>query len=108
MLVYHQKAVETHCDLFRCSRVERFCYQQADIRSQQQIQQDLGTTRLQIEGVTTHVTLLQSQGGKQQQVALLQAQLSGLQQHYSQWQNALAQLELVEAQNVNFLRIAQP
>jgi tyrosine-protein kinase len=82
--------------------------QQDDIRSQQQIQQDLNTTRLQIDGVTTHITLLQSQGGKQSQIAVLQAQLSGLQQHYSQWQNALAQLELAEAQDGDFLRIAQP
>ncbi len=82
--------------------------QQDDIRSQQQIQQDLDTTRLQIDGITTQITLLQSQGGKQQRVAVLQAQLSGLQQHYSQWQNALAQLELTEAQDGDFLRIAQP
>ncbi len=81
--------------------------QQDDIRSQQQLQQDLDTTRSQIDGVTTHITVLQSQGGKQQQVAVLQAQLSGLQQHYSQWQNALAQLELAEAQDGDFLRIAQ-
>ncbi len=82
--------------------------QQDDIRSQQQIQQDIDTTRLQIAGVTTQITTLQGQGGKPQQVAILQAQLTGLQQHYSQWQNALAQLELAEAQNSNFLRIAQP
>lgn len=82
--------------------------QQDDVRSQQQIQQDLNTTRLQIDGITTQITTLQGQGGKQSQIAVLQAQLSGLQQHYSQWQNALAQLELTEAQNGDFLRVAQP
>src|SRR5947199_6186973 len=51
--------------------------QQDDIRSQQQIQQDLNTTRLQIDGITTHITTLQGQGGKQQQVAVLQAQQPG-------------------------------
>src|SRR5947209_2470257 len=81
--------------------------QQDDIRSQQQIQQDLDTTRLQIDGVTTHITTLQGQGGKPQQIAVLQSELTGLQQHYSQWQNALAQLELAEAQDGDFLRIAQ-
>lgn len=82
--------------------------QQDDVRSQQQIQQDLDVTRLQIDGITTQITTLQGQGGKQTQIAVLQAQLNGLQQHYSQWQNALAQLELTEAQDGDFLRIAQP
>src|SRR5207244_9864063 len=45
---------------------------------------------------------------KQAQVGILQVQLSGLQQHYNQWQTLLAQLELTEAQNDNFLRIVQP
>ena len=39
---------------------------------------------------------------------VLHAQLSGLQQHYTQWQTALAQLELANAQSGSFLIIVQP
>ena len=82
--------------------------QQDNSRSQQQIQQDLDATRQQIDATTRKIAALQAQKGSQQaQLLLLQAQLSGLQQHYSQWQTALAQLELTQAENGNFLRIAQ-
>ncbi len=82
--------------------------QQDNSRSQQQIQQDLDATRQQIDATTSKIAALQAQKGSQQaQLLLLQAQLSGLQQHYSQWQTALAQLELTQAENGNFLRIAQ-
>ncbi len=46
--------------------------------------------------------------GNQGQIALLQVQLSGLQQRYNQWQTALAQLELEQAQSGNPLQVAQP
>lgn len=77
-------------------------------RSLQQVQQDLNATRKQIDAVTGQITSLQAQGDKQVQIAILQAQLTGLQDHYSQWQTLLAQLELSAAQSGNFLRIAQP
>jgi Mrp family chromosome partitioning ATPase/capsular polysaccharide biosynthesis protein len=43
----------------------------------------------------------------QAQISALQTQLSDLQQHYSEWQTILAQLELTEAQNSDFLRVVQ-
>ena len=82
--------------------------QQDDNRSQQQIQQDLDSTQQQIAGLTGQLTSLQAQSGKQSQIAILEAQLSGLQQHYNQWQTLLAQLELAEAQSGDFLRVVQP
>jgi Mrp family chromosome partitioning ATPase/capsular polysaccharide biosynthesis protein len=82
--------------------------QQEDNQSQQQIQQDLNNTRQQINNITAQIETLKAAGGNPGKVAVLQTQLSGLQQHYSQWQTVLAQLELAEAQNGNFLRIAQP
>ena len=81
--------------------------QQDNSRSQQQIQQDLANTRQQIDTITTQIVTLQAQGGKAAQIAVLQAQRDGLQQHYSQWQTSLAQLELTDAQNENFLRLVQ-
>jgi Mrp family chromosome partitioning ATPase/capsular polysaccharide biosynthesis protein len=82
--------------------------QQDNTRSQQQIQQDLTATRLQINTITNQLVALQAQGKSGVQVVALQGQLNGLQQHYNQWQAILAQLELTEAQNENFLHIAQP
>src|SRR5258708_168943 len=81
--------------------------QQVNSRSQQQIQQELDTTRQQIDATTAKLATLQANGGNQAQVDVLQAQLSGLQQQYSQWQSTLAQLVSTEAQNVDFLRIVQ-
>jgi tyrosine-protein kinase len=80
---------------------------QDNSRAQQQIQQDLIITRQQIDTVTTQLAGIRATGGNSAQIAVLQAQLNGLQQHYSQWQSALAQLELTEAQNTNFLRVVQ-
>ena len=77
-------------------------------RSLQQVQQDLDTTRKQIDTLTSQINSLQAQGGKDAQIALLQAQISGLQSHYTQWQTLLAQLELTAAQSGDFLRVAQP
>jgi len=82
--------------------------QQDNAQAQQQIQQNLDQTSQQIDDTTTKISALHANGGKQGQIALLQAQLSGLQQHYSQWQTALAQLELSQAQNANPLRVTQP
>lgn len=82
--------------------------QQDNSQSQQQIQQDLISTRHQIDSTTTQIAALQAQSGNQAQRAVLQAELTGLQQHYSQWQTVLAQLELTQAQSGDFLRVAQP
>jgi Mrp family chromosome partitioning ATPase/capsular polysaccharide biosynthesis protein len=106
--------------------------EQTNSKSQQQLQQDLDATQQKIDAITAQVGQLQTQetallqqlqGQKgtpqnQQQVkdeaavhaqiAVLQTQLTRLQEHYTQWQTALAQLELTEAQSGNFLFIAQP
>jgi Mrp family chromosome partitioning ATPase len=78
--------------------------------AQKQIQQNLDQTSQQINDVTTKISALQAKAGNQGQIALLQAQLSGYQQHYSQWQSALAQLELTQAQaqSGDILLVAQP
>lgn len=81
--------------------------QQQNAQAQQQIQADLASTRQQINVVTTEISSLSGQPGKASQLAVLQAQLSGLQQHYSQWQAALAQLELTQAQSGDLLLIVQ-
>src|SRR6266567_1949944 len=81
--------------------------QQNNAQAQQQIQQNLDQTSQQLNDTTTKIAALRAKGGDQGQVAPLQIQLSGLQQRYSQWQNALAQLELAQAQNGNPLRVAQ-
>jgi capsular exopolysaccharide synthesis family protein len=81
--------------------------QQKNEQAQQQIQADLINTRQQINVVTKEIASLSGQPGKASQLADSQAQLSGLQQHYSQWQSALAQLELTQAQSGNFLLIVQ-
>src|SRR6266702_928053 len=80
---------------------------QENSQSQQQIQQDIEQTRQQIDVLTSKISALQAKGGNQEQIALLQTQLSGLQQHYDQWQTALAQLELAQAQSGDFLRVVQ-
>lgn len=82
--------------------------QQENTQSQQQIQQDLEATGQNIDLITSQISALQAKEGNQAKIAVLQAQLNGLQQHYSQWQTLLAQLELTQAQNGDFLRIAQP
>jgi Mrp family chromosome partitioning ATPase/capsular polysaccharide biosynthesis protein len=76
-------------------------------REQQQLQQDLDATQRQIDATTNQIAALQAKEGKQAQIGVLQTQLSGLQQHYNQWQTTLAQLELTQAQNADFLRVAQ-
>ncbi len=81
--------------------------QQDNTQSQQQIQQELISTRQQIDNITTQIAALQAKRANQTQIAVLQAELAGLQQHYGQWQTVLAQLELTQAQSGDFLRVAQ-
>nr|HET6902794.1 AAA family ATPase [Ktedonobacteraceae bacterium] len=78
--------------------------QQVNAQSQQQIQQDLVQTQKQID----HVSAQLAAKGSDAQKSSLNAQLSALRGHYSQWQSLLAQVELTEAQSGNTLRIAQP
>lgn len=81
--------------------------QQQNVQSQQQIQQDLRLTQQQIVSISNQIATLKAERGEGAQVSILQAQLSSLQQHYTQWQSLLAQIELAEAQSGSFLFIAQ-
>ena len=81
--------------------------QQQNIQSQQQIQQDLNHTQQQIESVSGQITALRARNGNSAEISALQVELSSLQQHYTQWQSLLAQLELNQAQSGDFLLIAQ-
>ncbi len=82
--------------------------EQNDLQSQQQIQQDLQITQQQINTTITQIATLQANKGDPAKISTLKVLLSSLLQHYNQVQAALAQLELTEAQNSSFLRIAQP
>ena len=82
--------------------------EQDNNQSQQQIQQDLTSTQQRITSVTNQIAALQAQGGNQAHIGELQNQLHNLQQHYDQWETALAQLELTQAQSGNFLLLVQP
>lgn len=82
--------------------------QQDNTRGQQQLQQDLNTTQAQIDKLTNKIADLQAQSGTRGQIAAAQAELSGLQLHYNQGQTALAQLELIQSQNQDILRVVQP
>ena len=86
--------------------------QQNNSQSQQQIRQDLDATQAQIDSLTTQIdelksTALRKQKGTDAQIADLAAQQNGLQQHNTQLQSTLTQLELTEAENGNFLEVAQ-
>ena len=81
--------------------------QQNNHLAQQQLQQDLSSTQQQINAVSNQITALQGQGGNRGRIDVLQNQLNGLQQHYNQWETALAQLELTQAQSGDFLIVAQ-
>jgi Mrp family chromosome partitioning ATPase/capsular polysaccharide biosynthesis protein len=81
---------------------------QQNAKSLQQIEQDITTTNQQIGQVSSQIASLQSAGGHQAQVTVLQSQLSGLQQHYTQWQTLLSQLELNQAEGNDFLNVVQP
>lgn len=80
--------------------------QQSDQDAQGRIQQDLNTTLAKIDTTINQINALR--GKNPGRVAVLQYQLNNLQQHYTQWQTLLAQLELSQAQSGDFLRIAQP
>jgi capsular polysaccharide biosynthesis protein/Mrp family chromosome partitioning ATPase len=82
--------------------------QQENAQGQQQIEQNLRQTSQQIADTTTHISSLQAGRGNQSQIALLQTQLNGLEQRSNQWQTALAQLELTQAQDGNILQVVQP
>ncbi|GCE24581.1 hypothetical protein KDA_00650 [Dictyobacter alpinus] len=75
--------------------------QQEDKAAQQQLQQEITTTQHQIEAI-------KSQPASDTRGKGSSEQLTNLQQHYEQWQSALAQLELSQAQHSNFLLIVQP
>jgi len=77
-------------------------------QAQKQIQHNIDLTSATITTITATISALQAKGGNQGKVAVLQAQLTGLQQRYTQWQNVLAQLELSQAQGNNPLQVAQP
>ncbi len=82
--------------------------QQVNAQSQQQIQQDLQQTQKQIDSISAQLARLRTGKGSDAQISTLNAQLSTLHAHYTQWQSLLAQVELTEAQSGNTLRIAQP
>jgi Mrp family chromosome partitioning ATPase/capsular polysaccharide biosynthesis protein len=85
--------------------------QQVSNQAEQQIQDDLNSTQQQIEKITSQIVTLQATGGSAVQMAILQTRLVSLQQHSSQWQTLLEQLELAKAQSSqsnNFLSVVQP
>jgi tyrosine-protein kinase len=82
--------------------------QQVSVQAQQHIQDDLTQTQQQIAPIANQIDALQKAQGNSAKIAALQVQLIALQQHYSQVQAALVQLELTAVQNGNFLRVVQP
>ena len=94
---------------------------QQNAQSQQRLQQDIDATNKSISDVSTKITHaemkiadLTSQKGSQTLIAAsqlqitgLQSQLNSLQQHYSQDQILLTQLEMTSAQDRDFLDIVQ-
>jgi capsular exopolysaccharide synthesis family protein len=85
--------------------------QQVSNQAELQIQKELNSTQQQIEQLTTQIATLQATSGSPIQTAVLQTRLNSLQQHSTQWQMLLAQLELAKAQSSqsnNFLSVVQP
>lgn len=81
---------------------------QASVQALQQIQQDLDSTKQHIDTLLDQIAEEQGKSKKPPtQVASLQAQLSGWQQHYNQLQTAQAQLELFNVQDSHALQIFQ-
>jgi Mrp family chromosome partitioning ATPase/capsular polysaccharide biosynthesis protein len=94
---------------------------QQNTQSQQQLQQDSDATNksindvstkitnaeLKIAGLTAHKDARTLIAALQLQITGSQSQLNSLQQHYSQNQMLLTQLEMTEAQDGNFLYIVQ-
>lgn len=81
--------------------------QQKNAQSQEQIRQDLKQTQQQIASISSQIATLRAKNGDAAQISSLQVQLTSLQQHYTEWQSLLAQLELTQAQNGNFMFVAQ-
>jgi len=75
-------------------------------KGEQLMQQNIDQVSQQIATITAKISALQAQGGNQGQVALLQAQLSDLQQQDSQLHISLVQL--IQSQGGDYLRVAQP
>ena len=84
---------------------------QENTQAQQQIKQNIDTFSQQIDATTTQISALQTSegttGSNQGQIALLQVRLNALQQQYNQWQSALTQLDLSQAQSGNPLLVVQ-
>lgn len=89
--------------------------QQINTQSQQNIKQELNQTLQQIESISSNIANLNATAvatpnvtpSNNAQISTLQVKLTSLQQHYTQWQSLLAQLELTQAQSGRFLIIAQ-
>ena len=81
---------------------------QQNSQAQQNLQLNIDQTAKQINQTTAQISALQASKTDQTQISLLQAKLTGLQQQYSQWQSALAQLELSQAQSGKIMQITQP
>ncbi len=82
--------------------------QQVSNQAQQQMQNDLDRTQQQILPIASQIDELQRTQGSPAKIAALQEQLLSLQQHYSQVQAQLIQIELTDVQNGQFLRVVQP
>nr|MDQ2887832.1 Wzz/FepE/Etk N-terminal domain-containing protein [Chloroflexota bacterium] len=94
---------------------------QQNTQSQQQLQQDINSTNKSINDVSNNITNAElkiadstaqkdsrtSVAALQLQITGLQSQLNSLQQHNSQDQMLLTQLQITAAQDQNFLQIAQ-
>jgi Mrp family chromosome partitioning ATPase/capsular polysaccharide biosynthesis protein len=78
---------------------------QGDAAEQGQLEQDLDKTANQIATITDQINA--APASNQTQMMLLQTQLTALEQHYNQWQTLLAQSQISDAQNSNFLYLAQ-
>lgn len=78
--------------------------QRVNSQEQKEIQKEL---IIITQNISDTAAKLQEKDRKTAQLTLLQTQLSGLQQHYSQLQNALTQLELAGVQNSGYLQIVQ-
>jgi Mrp family chromosome partitioning ATPase/capsular polysaccharide biosynthesis protein len=77
-----------------------------NIKGEQLMQQNIDQVNQQIAAITVKISALQAHGGNQGQIALLQAQLSDLQQQDSQLHISLVQL--IQSQGGEYLRVAQP
>ncbi len=81
--------------------------QQNNNLSIQQVEKEMSVINRQINNAMHQVASLQGQVGRQTEESIAQSQLSMLQQRYNQWEDRLTQLQLINAQNNDFLRIVQ-